>query len=254
MRSKLVAGNWKMNGRLAENAKLVRAILAREKKELHGVELWIAPPVVYLQQVGALIEGSGLGLMAQNVARESEGAFTGEVSAAMLVDVKCRAALVGHSERRVRYGEGDEVVAEKFKRAVEAGLIPVLCVGETLEERDAGRTESVVLRQLSAVMQACGVAALGNAVVAYEPVWAIGTGRVATPEQAQQVHAVLRERVAAEDAALGASLRLLYGGSVKAVNAAALFAQPDIDGALVGGASLDADEFVAIARAAGRFS
>lgn len=249
MRRKLVAGNWKMNGRLAANQSLVGAVAAGAR-ELEGVDVWLAPPAVYLLQVAGLLKGSAVGLAAQNAARDQDGAFTGEVSAEMLAEVGCQAVLVGHSERRSLYGEDDAVVADKFQRIQAAGLVPVLCVGETLAEREAGQTESVVLRQLGAVVDACGIAALERAVVAYEPVWAIGTGRTATPGQAQHVHAVLRAEVARHSAPVAAGLRLLYGGSVKAANAASLFAMADIDGALVGGASLLADEFIAIARAA----
>ncbi len=249
MRRKLVAGNWKMHGRQAANAALVSAIASRVS-EYSGIDLWIAPPSVYLAPVAGLLTGSGLMLSAQNVAREDDGACTGEVSAGMLADVGVHAVIVGHSERRSHYGDSDAAVAEKFARAQAAGLIPVLCVGETLAEREAGKTEEVVLAQLAAVVDAHGAKALEKAVLAYEPVWAIGTGRTASPEQAQQVHAVLRASVAKQDAAVANGLRILYGGSVKAANAAALFAMPDIDGALVGGASLDAEEFVAIARAA----
>lgn len=249
MRRKLVAGNWKMHGRQAANADLVNGLCARQD-EFAGVDVWVAPPAVYLAQLAGLLAGQSIGLAAQNVAREEEGACTGEVSAGMLKDVAAQAVIIGHSERRSRYGETDAVVAEKFARAQSAGLIPVLCVGETLAEREAGVTEAVVLGQLAAVVGAHGVASLQNAVLAYEPVWAIGTGRTATPDQAQQVHAALRAAVARQDAAVAAGLRILYGGSVKAANAAELFAQADIDGALVGGASLDANEFIAIARAA----
>lgn len=249
MRRKLVAGNWKMQGRHAANAALVQGIRAHEA-DYHGIDLWIAPPALYVDQLAGLLAGSSIRLMAQNVAREDDGACTGEISAGMLFDAACFAAIVGHSERRSRYGDDDAVVVEKFGRTRAAGLIPVLCVGETLAEREAGRTEAVVLQQLRAVVDVHGVAALAKAVLAYEPVWAIGTGRTATSEQAQQVHAVLRAEVAKSNAAVAAELRILYGGSVKAANAGALFAMPDIDGALVGGASLDADEFVAIARAA----
>lgn len=249
MRRKLVAGNWKMNGRLATNQSLVEAVLAgvRGAKE---VDVWLAPPAVYLSQVAGLLNGSAVGLAAQNAAREQDGAFTGEVSADMLAEVGCGAVLVGHSERRSLYGETDAVVVGKFMRIQAAGLVPVLCVGETLAEREAGCTESVVLRQLGAVIDVCGVESLVRSVVAYEPVWAIGTGRTATPEQAQQVHAVLRGDIARRSVAVASGLRILYGGSVKAANAASLFAMADIDGALVGGASLVAEEFVAIARAA----
>lgn len=249
MRRKLVAGNWKMNGRLAANESLVGAVAAGTNG-LDGVDVWLAPPAVYLLQVAELLKGGGLGLAAQNAAREQDGAFTGEVSAEMLAEVGCQAVLVGHSERRSLYGEADAVVVEKFQRIQAAGLVPVLCVGETLAEREAGQTDVVVLRQLEAVIDACGVGALERAVVAYEPVWAIGTGRTATPEQAQEVHAVLRAAVARRSEPVATGLRILYGGSVKAGNAASLFAMADIDGALVGGASLVADEFIAIARAA----
>lgn len=249
MRRKLVAGNWKMQGRQAGNAALLQSLKAQEA-EWTGVDMWVAPPTAYLLQVADLLQGCGIVLAAQNVARESDGAYTGEVSAGMLVDCGCKAVIIGHSERRMYYGEADMLVAEKFVKAQEAGLMPVLCVGETLAEREAGATAVVVQRQLEAVLQLAGVAALAQAVVAYEPVWAIGTGRTATPEQAQEVHALLRARVAREDAAVASGLRILYGGSVKAANAPALFAMADIDGALVGGASLDAGEFVAIARAA----
>lgn len=249
MRRKLVAGNWKMQGRHADNAALVQGILAREA-EYRGVDLWIAPPALYIDQLAGLLAGSNIGLMAQNLAREDDGACTGEISAGMLLDAACMAVIVGHSERRSRYGDDDAVVVEKFGRAQAVGLISVLCVGETLAERESGQTEAVVLKQLRAVLDVHGVLALKEAVLAYEPVWAIGTGRTATSEQAQQVHLVLREEVARRDALIAAELRILYGGSVKAANAGALFAMPDIDGALVGGASLDADEFVAIARAA----
>ncbi|MGH8492807.1 MAG: triose-phosphate isomerase [Moraxellaceae bacterium] len=249
MRRKLVAGNWKMHGRQAANAALVSAITSRVA-EYSGIDLWIAPPSVYLAQVAGLLADSGLRLCAQNVAREDDGACTGEVSAGMLADLTVYAVIIGHSERRSLYGDSDVAVAERFAKAQAAGLIPVLCVGETLDEREAGKTEEVVLAQLTAVVDAHGAAALEKAVLAYEPVWAIGTGRTASPEQAQQVHAVLRAAVARRDAQVAKALRILYGGSVKAANAAALFAMPDIDGALVGGASLDAEEFVAIARAA----
>jgi triosephosphate isomerase len=252
MRRKLVAGNWKMHGRRTANAALVEAI-RRHEGGFRAVDVWLGPPSVYLEQVFGLIAGSALGLLGQNAASEPDGACTGEVSAEMLADVGCRAVLVGHSERRSLYGETDAVVAEKFGRIREAGLIPVLCVGETLAEREAGQTELVVLRQLAAVVDLMGVSALDTAVVAYEPVWAIGTGHTASPEQAQQVHALLRAAVAGEDAGLAARLRILYGGSVKSANAAALFAMPDIDGALVGGASLNADDFVGIIRSAGTY-
>lgn len=249
MRRKLVAGNWKMQGRQESNAALLQALQLHEA-EWSGVDMWVAPPSVYLLQVAGLLRGSGIGLAAQDVSCANEGARTGEIAAGMLVDCGCKAVIVGHSERRTYGPESDELVAEKFVKAQEAGLEPVLCVGETLSERESGATAAVVQRQLEAVLQRAGVKALAQAVVAYEPVWAIGTGRTATPEQAQDVHALLRARVAREDVVVASALRILYGGSVKAANASDLFAMADIDGALVGGASLDAGEFVAIARAA----
>lgn len=249
MRRKLVAGNWKMQGRQESNAALLQALRLHEA-EWAGVDMWVAPPSTYLLQVAEMVRGSAIGVAAQDVSGAGDGARTGEISAGMLVDCGCKAVIVGHSERRTFGLELDGVVAEKFAKAQEAGLVPILCVGETLAEREAGVTASVVQRQLDAVLQMTGVRALAQAVVAYEPVWAIGTGRTATPEQAQEVHALLRARVAREDAAVASGLRILYGGSVKAANAPALFAMADIDGALVGGASLDAGEFVAIARAA----
>lgn len=251
MRRKLVAGNWKMHGRLQANQVLL-ATLQSTLPSGADADVWLAPPSVYLGQLRDLLEGSGIHLMAQDAARETDGACTGEVSAAMLADIGCYAVIVGHSERRSRYGDTSEIVAEKFGRVQEAGLVPVLCVGETLEEREAGQTANVVLAQLAAVISVHGVGSLQQAVVAYEPVWAIGTGRTASPEQAQEIHALLRAEVARQDAQIAQSLQILYGGSVKAGNAASLFAMPDIDGALVGGASLVAEEFVAIVQAAGQ--
>jgi triosephosphate isomerase len=248
MRRKLIAGNWKMQGRKAANASLVQAVVSGIA-HINTVDVGVAPPAVYLAQIESLLP-SNCWLMAQDAAREVDGAYTGEISAGMLADVGCQVVIVGHSERRSRYGDTDAVVVEKFGRVLEVGLIPVLCVGETLDEREAGRTANVVLSQLSAVVQAHGVVALQKAVLAYEPVWAIGTGRTATPEQAQEIHALLRQKVAEQSQEVASALRILYGGSVKAANAAALFAMPDIDGALVGGASLDAKEFIAIVQAA----
>jgi len=250
MRKPLVAGNWKMHGSRAENASLVDALL----DSLPGqgrAEVLVCPPFVYLQEVGRLLRDSEVRLGAQSLCAEAQGAFTGEVSGAMLVDVGCRYVLVGHSERRQLYAEHDAVVARKFVAAQASGLTPVLCVGETLEERESGRTNDVVARQLDAVIAVSGVGAFGRAVIAYEPVWAIGTGRNASPEQAQEVHATIRARVAALDAKIGASVRILYGGSVKAANARDIFAMADIDGGLVGGASLKGDEFAQVCAAAG---
>jgi triosephosphate isomerase (TIM) len=250
MRKPLVAGNWKMHGSRADNAALIRSLLDRLPAQ-GAAEVMVCPPFVYLLETSRLLKDSDVALGAQSLCAEAQGAFTGEVSGAMLRDVGCRYVLVGHSERRQVYGEDDSLVARKFVAAQASGLVPVLCVGETLEEREGGRTAEVVLRQLDAVLAVSGAGAFGEAVIAYEPVWAIGTGRNATPEQAQEVHAMIRGRVAALDAKIGASVRILYGGSVKAANARELFAMVDIDGGLVGGASLKADEFAQICAAAG---
>ena len=247
-RTPLVAGNWKMNGRLALVDELAGALRGAMSE---GVEAALCPPYPYLPALEKALDGAGVVLGAQDVCDHEDGAFTGEVSAEMLKELGCVYVIVGHSERRELYGEDDDRVASKFLRAQQAGLTPILCVGETLREREAEQTEQVVVRQLMAVVEAAGVEALAGAVVAYEPVWAIGTGLTASPEQAQDVHARLRAVVADQDAGVAAGLRLLYGGSVKADNAAPLFAQPDIDGGLIGGASLKAEQFIAICRAAG---
>jgi len=240
-----------MNGSLAESRELVAALRLGVGAGRSGAEMLLCPPFVYLSAVRDWLEGSPIALGAQNLAdRAGSGAFTGEVSGAMLRDIGCQYVIVGHSERRALYGETDAVVANKFKLAQSSGLVPILCIGETLEEREAGATEQVVGRQLSAVLDAAGVAAFANAVVAYEPVWAIGTGRTASPEQAQEVHAAVRGLVAARDATIASGLAILYGGSVKGANARSLFAMDDIDGGLVGGASLAAAEFLEIFRAA----
>jgi triosephosphate isomerase len=248
MRKKLVAGNWKMHGSLAENA----ALLAALKSALDGIEAVVCVPFPYLAQAQALLAGSSIAWGAQNLSEQSKGAFTGEVSASMLLDFGCRYVIVGHSERRSLNGESDELVASKYVAAQTAGLIPILCVGESLDERETGVTEAVVARQLDAVIERAGVASLAKAVVAYEPVWAIGTGKTASPEQAQAVHAFIRSKIAALNAEVANQLVIQYGGSVKAANAAELMAQPDIDGGLIGGASLVADEFVEICRAAAK--
>jgi triosephosphate isomerase len=249
MRRSLVAGNWKMHGSRAENASLVRSLLDQVRADA-TTEVMLCPPFVYLQEVGRLLKDTDVSLGAQSLCAEAQGAFTGEVSGAMLKDVGCSYVLVGHSERRQIYSESDALVARKFVAAQSQGLVPVLCVGETLEEREGERTAQVVARQLDAVLAVTGAGAFGSAVIAYEPVWAIGTGRNASPQQAQDVHAMIRARVAALDATIGGSVRILYGGSVKASNAQELFAMPDIDGGLVGGASLKADEFARICAAA----
>jgi triosephosphate isomerase len=248
MRHKIVAGNWKMHGSRAENAALLEAIVGAVTDE--RVSCVVCPPYVYLQDAWRLLRDSAVALGAQDVCAEAVGAYTGEVSAAMLQDVGCRYTLVGHSERRALYGDSNALVARKFVAALSRELIPILCVGEQLAEREAGRTQEVVGAQLDAVLQLAGVQSLGGAVVACEPVWAIGTGRTATPEQAQEVHDFIRQRVATEDAKIAGGLRVLYGGSVKAGNARAIFAMPDVDGGLIGGASLKADEFLAIVAAA----
>jgi len=249
MRGRLVAGNWKSNGNLESNQCLLDAVRG-EAPGLRGVECALCVPYPYLYQARQTLAGTSVTWGAQDVSPFGAGAYTGAVNAAMLLDFGCRYAITGHSERRAIFGETDTVVAAKFDAAIHAGLVPILCVGETLQDRETGVTEMIVGRQLDAVISKSGAGALAKAVVAYEPVWAIGTGRNATPEQAQAVHAFIRNRVAVSDAVIAAGLRILYGGSVKAANAAQLFAQPDIDGGLIGGASLVAKEFMAICRAA----
>jgi triosephosphate isomerase len=235
-----------MNGSRGANAALLAGI--REGiGRCPDVEITVCPPAVYLESVAAALIGGRISLGAQNLCeQEKPGAFTGEVHGAMLKESGCRYVIVGHSERRALYGEDDARVARKFKTAQLLGLIPILCVGETLAQREAGETEAVLDRQLGAVLDLCGIAAFGDAVIAYEPVWAIGTGRTATPEQAQQAHAFLRGLLAKRDARIAPLTRILYGGSVKADNARILFAGADVDGGLIGGASLKAEEFLAI--------
>ncbi|OGA39435.1 MAG: triose-phosphate isomerase [Betaproteobacteria bacterium RIFCSPLOWO2_12_FULL_62_13] len=249
MRGKLVTGNWKMNGNLASNQALLQAMIPAISP-ISGAKSAVCVPFPYLAQVEQLLRGSGIAWGAQDLCQFDNGPYTGAVSATMLADFGCRYVIVGHSERRSVFGESDGVVALKFSQALRVGLIPILCVGETLDEREAGVTEAVIARQLDAVIGQSGVAALADAVIAYEPVWAIGTGKTATPGEAQAVHAFIRRRVAAGDEAIAAGLQILYGGSVRAGNAAQLFGAPDIDGGLIGGASLNADEFIAICRCA----
>lgn len=248
-RTPLVAGNWKMHGNRADAARLAGELLARGVGAGAG-ETLVCPPFVHLAEVGRQLAGGRIALGAQDACAEDAGAHTGEVAAAMLADLGCRYVIVGHSERRATYGESDALVARKFDAVCRHGMIPILCVGESLAERERNATAEVVLRQLDAVIAAYGISAFATTVVAYEPVWAIGTGRTATPEQAQEVHALIRGRIAEKDATIGASLRVLYGGSVKADNAALLFAMPDVDGGLIGGASLKSAEFAAICAAA----
>ncbi|WP_028079163.1 triose-phosphate isomerase [Solimonas soli] len=245
-RRKMVAGNWKMNGARDANASLVHDVVF-DSKRFPGIDIVVCPPAVYIESVGAALNGSSVQLGAQTLSeQEKPGAFTGEIHGGMLKDVGCSYVLVGHSERRSLYGESDALVAHKFKTAQACGLVPVLCLGETLAEREDGQTESVLARQLGAVVDLTGAAAFKSAVIAYEPVWAIGTGRTASPEQAQAAHAFIRGQLAKTNAKIANSTRILYGGSVKADNAATLFANADVDGGLIGGASLKAAEFLAI--------
>jgi triosephosphate isomerase len=247
MRQTLVAGNWKMNGSLESN----QALLEGVKAGISGItaQVVVCPPAIYIAQAAHVLAGSDVAWGGQNLSQEAAGAFTGEISAAMLLDFDSRYVIVGHSERRSLYGESDELVAEKFAAAQAVGLIPILCVGELLEEREAEQTEAVVARQVNAVIDKVGMATLSAGVIAYEPVWAIGTGKTASPQQAQDVHAFIRQGLAERDATVAEKMQILYGGSVKPDNAAELFAMPDIDGGLIGGASLDAEDFLAICRA-----
>ncbi len=248
MRQPLVAGNWKMNGSLKNNQALIEGIAS-----ISGVKnaaIAVCPPFVYLQQVSDLLKGSAITWGAQDVSQQDPGAFTGEIAADMLVDFGCKYVIVGHSERRNIYGESDELVAEKFVKAQAAGLIPILCVGELLEQRETNETEAVVMRQLNAVIKLQGVASLAKSVIAYEPVWAIGTGKTATPTQAQEVHAFIRKQIASQNAGVAEQVQILYGGSVKGSNAAELFAMNDIDGGLIGGAALKVEDFLTICQAA----
>jgi triosephosphate isomerase (TIM) len=251
MRAKLVAGNWKMHGSFPDNAKLLTEVVAGSKA-LSRAQQAVCVPFPYLEQARGALRATRIAWGAQNVSQYAKGAYTGEVAGAMLRDLDCTYVIVGHSERRALFGEDSDTVALKFKAAIDVGLVPILCVGETLAQREAGETEQVVDDQLAAVTTRFGAQALAAAVIAYEPVWAIGTGKTASPEQAQAVHAHIRGRIAADQQEVAAELRILYGGSVKASNAAELFAMPDIDGGLIGGASLIGAEFAAICQAADR--
>jgi triosephosphate isomerase (TIM) len=252
MRPKIIAGNWKMNGSQVQVKQLLDSLKAGIQKAQptnshSSVEMIVFPPFVYLEQAANYLKGSSIKWGAQNVSGEMNGAFTGEISAAMLHDIKCEYVIIGHSERRILYHENDKIVAKKLKSANENGLKPILCIGETLEQFHSGQTQHAIGQQLGAIIATPeGTLLLQNAMIAYEPVWAIGTGLTATPEQAQHVHQTIRYQLEKEDAALAARIPLLYGGSVKAANAASLMKMPDIDGVLVGGASLDAKEFLAI--------
>ncbi|MDT8407463.1 MAG: triose-phosphate isomerase [Methylococcales bacterium] len=247
MRQKLVIGNWKMNGSQSEAEALCGKILAGLNADDQGIA--VCAPFVYIPQIQQLTQGKSLAVGAQNVADQASGAYTGEVSASMLKEFGCTYAIVGHSERRSYYGETDQSVSARYAQAIAEGLIPVLCIGETLEQRESDQTFQVIDTQLDAVLADNGIASFANAVIAYEPVWAIGTGKTATDEQAQEVHAYIRQKLARLDAGIADNLQILYGGSVKPNNAAGLFAMPDIDGGLIGGASLDAEGFLAIYRA-----
>jgi triosephosphate isomerase len=248
MRQTLVAGNWKLNGSLESVKALVSGITAGAG-DTGNTRMAVCPPFVYIPLVSSLLADSKIALGSQDISDQESGAFTGEVSGPMLKDFACTYAIVGHSERRALYAEDDDFTARKFAAARKSGLIPILCVGETLEEREQGITEEVVARQLDAVINLEGIAAIGEAVIAYEPVWAIGTGKTATPDQAQDVHAFIRGKLAGLDQAVADKVQILYGGSVKGSNAAELFTMQDIDGGLIGGASLDADDFLAICKA-----
>jgi triosephosphate isomerase (TIM) len=245
MRRKLVVGNWKMQGNHSANAELLAGIQAARP---YGCDVAVCVPYPYLSETAVTLSASGLRWGAQDCSAHEQGAYTGEVSAAMLRDFACRYAIVGHSERRQYHGETDALVAEKAKAALAKGITPIVCVGETLAEREAGHTEEVVKRQLAAVIHLCGHC-ITEIVVAYEPVWAIGTGKTATPEEAQKVHAVLRAQISAATQNAG-RVHILYGGSMNAANAASLLAQPDIDGGLIGGASLKAPDFLQIVASA----
>ncbi len=249
MRRPFVAGNWKMHGTRAENAQLIEALLLGLPNQ-PSAEIVVCPPFVYLWEVSRLLKSSSIALGAQTVCAENIGAFTGEVCATMLKDVGCAYLIVGHSERRAIYREDDALVARKFMAGQSHGMVPILCVGETLDERERNQTNAVVSRQLEAVLNLAGVASLRSAVIAYEPVWAIGTGKNASPQQAQDVHAHIRSVVASQDAKIATDVRIVYGGSVKAANAREIFSMPDVDGGLIGGASLKADEFLKICAAA----
>ena len=249
MRRSLVVGNWKMNGSRDKTRALLGEILAG-LGQLANVDVGVCPSYVHLPDASELLKGSSVLLGSQNVADQDEGAFTGEISAPMLLELGCALAIVGHSERRMIYGESSALVAARYAKAIQHGLVPILCIGETLEERESDRTFEVVGEQLDAVLNSSGVVSLTKAVIAYEPVWAIGTGKTASTEQAQEVHAWIRAKIAKLDASVAEKIQILYGGSVKGDNAAALFSMADIDGGLIGGASLDANSFLKICHSA----
>ncbi|MFV1997014.1 MAG: triose-phosphate isomerase [Acidiferrobacterales bacterium] len=249
MRQPLVAGNWKMNGNRDESATLLEGIVAG-MGDVHKAEVVVCPPAILMALAMEKLSGSDVKFGGQNLDYHSAGAYTGEISGPMLKDAGCTYVIVGHSERRSYYGEGDDLIARKFEAAQEHNLIPILCIGESLEEREADQTEAVVALQLDAVLGGLGVGVFTKAVIAYEPVWAIGTGKTATKEQAQEVHKFIRNKLAALDSDIASDCRILYGGSMKPENARELIAQPDIDGGLIGGASLKAEDFLGICAAA----
>jgi len=250
MRKPIIAGNWKMNGSRSSIKELLDGIKAG-MGDVKSAEVAVCAPAIYLADVSEQLSGSKVAWGGQNLSTEAKGAFTGEISADMLLDFKSEYAIVGHSERRTLYGETDELVAEKFEVARKAGLKPILCIGESLEERESGVTIDVCARQINAVIEKSGVKALTDGVIAYEPIWAIGTGVTATPDQAQETHASIRKMIAEKDASVAEQVRIQYGGSMNAGNAAELLAMEDIDGGLIGGASLKAEDFLAICKAAG---
>jgi len=250
MRKPIIAGNWKMNGSRSSIKELLHGLKAGIG-EVKSAEVAVCAPSIYLADVSEQLTGTAIGFGGQNLSTAAKGAFTGEISADMLLDFKCEYVIVGHSERRSLYGETDQLVAEKFEVARKAGLKPILCIGETLEERESGITNDVCSRQLNAVIEHSGIAALADGVIAYEPVWAIGTGKTATPEQAQETHAAIRKLLSDKDASVAEKVRIQYGGSMNAANAAELLAMADIDGGLIGGASLVAKDFLTICKAAG---
>lgn len=249
MRRTLIAGNWKMNGSSSSIETLING-LKDGLSEVTNADMAVCPPSIYLPLVKDLIGDAAIALGSQNVCDQESGAFTGEIAPSMLKEFNCQYALVGHSERRSLYSESDELVASRFAMARNSGLTPVLCIGETLEEREAGITEQVVSRQLDAVIDTQGIEAIADSVIAYEPVWAIGTGKTASPEQAQEVHAYIRNKLSALDVAVAEKVQILYGGSMNAANAKELLSQPDIDGGLIGGASLKPADFLAIGKSA----
>lgn len=250
MRQPIIAGNWKMNGSRDSIRELLDGIKAG-MADVNKAEVVVCAPYVYLADVEQQLSGTKVEFGAQNISTEASGAYTGEISAAMLLDFHCKYVIVGHSERRTYYAEDDALVAKKYAVAREAGLIPILCIGETLEEREKGITEEVVARQTKAVIDEVGVKALADGIIAYEPVWAIGTGKTASPQQAQDVHAFIRKMIAEHDADVAAKVRIQYGGSMNAANAEELLSMEDIDGGLIGGASLKAPDFLTICKAAG---